>query len=160
MKRVLLLLVCSAIISLSGLLPWQRHDAAQLLPVETLLVDYDRRQVNLYAAQGLTGSGASLAEAMDDMADRAPGELFYGQVARVITSPGASALMLQAGIQSRLRLNTAVYLLDGDIAAAAEQVEAMEPRWRAQERRGTMTTLLEFCADGIAPQQITEEELA
>lgn len=160
MKRMLLLLAASAAAALSGLLPWQSHDAAELLPVQTLLVDYAGGQVYLRAGGGLEGAGRTLPEAMDAMAEEAPGELFFGQVTRVIAGRGASVLLLRAGEQSQLRLNTAVYQIECAAGALSERVESLEPYWQAQEGRGAVTTLLRFCADGEPPCRLTEEGMA
>lgn len=157
MKRLLLLLAVSAAASLCGLLPWQSHDAAELLPVQTLLVDYAGGQVYLRADGGLEGVGDTLAGAMDAMADEAPGELFFGQVTRVVAGRGAAVVLLRAGEQSLLRLNTAVYQAECAAGALAGTLESLEPYWQARESRGALTTLLSFCADGVPPQQLTEE---
>ena len=67
MKRLLLLLAVSAAASLCGLLPWQSHDAAELLPVQTLLVDYAGGQVYLRADGGPEGVGGALAGALESL---------------------------------------------------------------------------------------------
>jgi len=150
MKRVLLLLTASVMAAALGLLPWKSHDAAQLLPVETLLVDRKADTVRVSAGV-LTGEGGSLSEAMDALAAQAPGEMFFGQVSRVIVGADASALLTEAAKQAELRLNTAVYRVRGSAEALAERVAELEPYWRAQEQRGVLTTLLQFCADGMLP---------
>ena len=152
MKRMMLLLAAAALAAGCGLLPWRSSDAAALLPVETLLLDYEDGQVRLSAADGRSGEGSSLAAAMEDLASRAPGELFVGQVARVAVRPTALRLLPGAAADSLLRLNTAVYTWETDTL----DIDAGEPYWRAAEQRGTLTTLLQYCTEGKAPVRITE----
>ena len=156
MKRVLLLLAGLTLASLCGFLPWTRSDAAELLPVETLLVDINEGSVRLTAADGLEGNGVDLAEAMEDMRSQAPGELFFGQVSRVIASDRAVRLLADAAEDGLLRLNTAVYHCV-TAATLAATLQDLEPYWQANEQRGSLTTLLEFCADGTRPIYINEE---
>lgn len=155
MKRVMLLLAASVLAATTGFLPWKSHDAAQLLPVETLLIDQKADTVRVSAGT-LTGEGSSLPEALEALAAQAPGELFFGQVSRVVVGDGASALLTEAAQQATLRLNTAVYRVRGSVAKLTERVSELEPYWRAQERHGVLTTLLEFCADGTSPLCIGE----
>ena len=48
--------------------------------MSTLLIDVSEGQTVLYAVDELQGAGDDLAAAMEDMASRAPGNLFFGQV--------------------------------------------------------------------------------
>ena len=132
MRRALALLLCSAAAALLGLLPWRSQDAAALIPVQTLLLDVEGHQVVLRAEGGLEGRGRTLEEAMTQMAEQAPGVLFFGQTARVICGQDAAGLLLRAGIESRLRLSTAVYRVRGRAGALAPRVTELEPYW--QER--------------------------
>ncbi len=153
MRRALALLLCSAAAAVLGLLPWQSRDAARLLPVQTLLLDVEAQQVVLRADGGLEGRGRTLEEAMARMSDSAPGELFFGQTARVICGRDTAGLLLRAGLESRLRLSTAVYRVSGRAGSLADRLPELEPLWQARERRCGHTTLLSVCADGALPEE-------
>lgn len=154
MKRVAVFLMVCVLASILKLLPWERADVANLLPIETLVVDYENGRVILKAAEGNCGEGESLKAAMDDMTANAPGELFYGQVARIIVGPNADWVLQAAAKQSLLRLNVAVYQAV-ETEQLVETLEELEPRLRAQERRGALTTLLDYCVGEAAPQEVT-----
>ena len=157
MKRVIWLLAACALSSLCGLLPWKYSDAADLIPVETLLVDYRDGRVCLAGEDGLFGTGADLTAAMEDMRSRAPGNLFFGQVSRVVAGGRAATLLTAAAREGLLRLNTAIYSVPDAAAAFAEALPDLEPFWQAGETHGQLTTLLEFCADGKAPVALNKE---
>ena len=155
MKRVLVLLAGCALAAMTGFLPWKASDAASLLPVSTLLIDVSEGQTVLYAVDELQGAGDDLAAAMEDMASRAPGNLFFGQVERVVVSQDAMRVLYPAAKEALLRLNTAVYC--SRELGFTEEIAELEPYWSAAEQRGTLTTLLECCADGAIPVLLDEE---
>ncbi len=154
MKRVLVLLTACMLASVTGFLPWKQSDAAALLPVETLLVDQSKGKVQLAAMDGLYGEGNNLQEAMEDMASNAPGVLFFGQVTRVIVGMQGREVLQEGARLSLLRLNTAVYCASGRVEKLAGSLAELEPYLRAQEKRGQLTTLLQYCTDGKRPMLI------
>lgn len=156
MKRVLFLLAGFALAALCGFLPWKSGDAADLIPVETLLVDYKDGEVQLFAANGLEGQGKDFGSAMEKMQSQAPGNLFFGQVARVVAGQQAVALLPGAAKDGFLRLNAAVYrcMYAGQMS---DEIEDLEAYWRAGEQRGRLTSMLQYCADGTLPIYINEE---
>ena len=79
MKRLLLFLLAAALLSVSGLLPFERRDAAALEPLEALVVSVDGNQV-IVDGGSCRGLGVSFDEAMEDLGRSGKGDVFLGTV--------------------------------------------------------------------------------
>lgn len=88
MKKWALGIFAALAVGYFGLLPFESTDAGELYVVETLLVEADENQVRLYSGDTM-GSGATPAEAVQDMERKAPGQLFLRQTKRLIFCDGA-----------------------------------------------------------------------
>lgn len=94
MKRLFLFLLAAALLSVSGLLPFERRDAAALEPLEALVVSVDGNQV-IVDGGSCRGLGVSFDEAMEDLGRSGQGDVFFGTVSQVILAEPAVRLLPQ-----------------------------------------------------------------
>ncbi len=101
MRRRLLLL--AGLLAALAMLPFRGQDAAHLLPVQTLLVDWDGESCRLAADNGLAGSGPDLAAALGELEASAPGTVFLKTAEQVVLTRRALPLLDQVVQSPALR---------------------------------------------------------
>ena len=77
------LAAAAAAIALLSLLPFPRHDVADLRPIETLTVSYEKGLVRLSGGDCL-GLGNTVAEALEDLKRSSDGHVFLSTATQVI----------------------------------------------------------------------------
>ncbi len=123
MKQMAFWLAFAAVISALGLWPSRACDAAELLPAQVLVVDASKGEVRVEADCGVSGSGRSLDEALEDMKRHAPGELFLDTAEHVVLCQRAWYLLPQAASSRALRPAAKLCRAEGELPGA-EQVLA------------------------------------
>ncbi len=134
------------IIALAGLgilwaiRPFQGIDAGSLCVVETLLVE--PKQGEIYVASGaLNGTGATVSEALQDMAEHTPGTLFLRQVRRVILCDDEAGIQSLMGLPEEIPMGALIYT-SGETAASLQAQDALDQVLEAREQRDrTMPSL-------------------
>jgi len=106
MKKLILFSVLMAAVAASGLIPFERHDVADLKPVQALVVSYDRGYIDLNGGE-VRGRGRTWKEAMADLHRSGSGTVFLSTAEQIIL------------VQSAVRLLPEV-LSDGDLRPAAQ----------------------------------------
>lgn len=102
------------IIALAGLaLLWAVHpfrgvDAGSLCVVETLLIEPQGNRVRVAAGE-LNGTGGTVSEALENMAENTPGTLFLRQVRRIILCGGENAGGQVMELPDEIPLGTIIY---------------------------------------------------
>ena len=92
MKQVIWLVVLAAVLSLTGLLPFESSDVASLVPVETLTVDMKENQVILNGGE-CQGRGETWETALEDLRHGAEGTVFLGTAEQVVLSKRAASVL-------------------------------------------------------------------
>ena len=118
--------------------PFPSRDTGELYIVETLLVEAEASGVRLSTGE-IAGAGYTVAEAVADLEEHAPGQLFLRQTCRVIFCGGAEAFCDPLSLPEDLPVG--VYLYRSD-----DKAEDMDTKWigqvlAAKERREDLTTL-------------------
>lgn len=126
MRRVICFAVLAALAGVTGLLPFSPTEAADLIVVQTLVVceDADGR-VRVYGPDGLSGAGAQISDAIDELAGRVPGQLFLGACEQLVFAGGSTDALADAAHGDTLRPAVRVYLSAEPACGLAEQEEAL-----------------------------------
>lgn len=106
-KRLLLLAVLAAVLRISGLLPFESSDVAQLNPVETLVISLDGETVTISGGD-CVGIGESWETALADLRLAAEGTLFLGTAEQVVLCGQAKTLLEEIAAGDDLRPAAAV----------------------------------------------------
>ncbi len=120
--------------------PFQGIDAGSLCVVETLLVE--PKQGGIYVASGaLNGTGATVSEALQDMAEHTPGALFLRQVRRIILCDDEAGIQPLMGLPEEIPMGALIYT-SGETAASLQTQDALDQVLEAREQRNrTMPSL-------------------
>lgn len=92
MKRIFWIAAVAVLVKLTGLVPFESSDVANLAPVEALTVTMAQNQVVLDGGD-CRGYGADWDAALQDLRDGAEGKLFLGTAEQVILSKDALELL-------------------------------------------------------------------
>jgi len=97
-----LLLAVAAAAVCSGLLPFERNDVAQLVPVEALVISLENDRIVLDGGK-CKGSGETWEQAWEDFYSAAEGSVFLGTAEYVVLSGGAVRLLPEVVRHADLR---------------------------------------------------------
>lgn len=113
MKQIVWFLLLAAVLSMTGLLPFDNNDVASLVPVQALTVDVKEDQVILDG--GLCqGRGENWQQALEDLRNSADGAVFLGTAEHVILSKRAVALLPDVIRSRELRPAAVICVCPGD----------------------------------------------
>lgn len=127
------------IIALAGLaVLWAVHpfhgvDAGSLCVVETLLIEAEQGQVRV-AAGTLDGTGDTVTEALEDMAENTPGTLFLRQIRRIILCGEQNGVRRVMELPDEIPLGAIVYTSTKTVAELQRQ-DDLEQVLEAREQR-------------------------
>lgn len=93
-KRLLLLLAAAAVLRVTGLLPFESSDVAQLVPVQALVVSMENGKVVMDGGECL-GIGEDWDSAWQDLRQSADGHVFLGTADHVVLCGDAVSLLPQ-----------------------------------------------------------------
>ena len=116
------LTLLAALLAAAWLLPFRGQDPADLLPVQTLVMDCREGQVYLYGDGGLVGQGASPAQAMDTLVQNAPGRAYLSQTEHLAVTQRALDQVGELYEAASLRLACGVFRLSGEILPKPEDL--------------------------------------
>ena len=117
MKKLALFLVLLAICTLAAVSGQESHDAAELVPVQALVIDAESGRITVTADTGDTGSGPNLDAAFADLRAGCAGTLFTQTAEHVILTQKAWYLMPQVSVSAQLRPAAKLYRAVGGIDA-------------------------------------------
>ncbi len=159
MKKWLLCLAAVAAVGALDLWPFPQQDAGELYLVETLLVEADGRQVTLRSGE-LSGSGGTSAEALEEMEQRAPGQLFLRQTRRIIFCNGAERFCDPMELPEPLPMGACVYCCPEAAKDLEEKKlnQVLEARERRNERTPTLAQMKNSVVSGVQPDLAPIEE--
>lgn len=98
---------------ISGLLPFENLEIADLVPVETLTVSVEQNHVVLDGGR-CSGRGKNWQTALDDLYNGAEGIVFLGTAEQVVLTKQAVSLLPQMINSGALRPGAAVCVCPGD----------------------------------------------
>ena len=92
MKKLIWFIALTAALSMTGLLPFENHDVASLVPVEALTVDLKENRVIL-RGKDCQCRGEDWHSALEDLQKGADGTVFLGTAEQVVLSQRAVSLL-------------------------------------------------------------------
>ncbi len=155
-KQIALVVVLVALAALTGFWPFENVDAAEVVPVETLVIARDGETIQLYADDGLTAQGPTLAQALEQMAAAAPGTVFFGTVQRVILTQNAMDLTKELFLRTEFRPSVWVYAAAGQ---AEEADAAVLAAYEARQKDGATLCRVIGAALGGPTVQVAKVEI-
>ena len=108
-KISIALLAAASVISLC-MLPRTGTDAAKLLPAQVLVIAQEEGQITVESDNGVSGSGATLPDALEAMRESAEGTLFLDTAEHIVLLQSAQALLPAAARQRQFRPAAPVHL--------------------------------------------------
>ena len=124
-KISIALLAAASVISLC-MLPRTGTDAAKLLPAQVLVIAQEEGQITVESDNGVSGSGATLPDALASMRENAEGTLFLDTAEHIVLLQSAQALLPAAARQRQFRPAAKLYLADMDVLAAEDCVDFLQ----------------------------------
>ena len=101
-KRLLMVAALAAALRISGLLPFETRDVAQLKPVEALVVSEKEGQLVLNGGE-TAGNGTDWEIALEDLRQGAEGTLFLGTAEQIVLCGGAKRYLRQIADSEAMR---------------------------------------------------------
>ena len=102
MKKLILIAVLAAVLRLTGLLPFESSDVAELLPVEALTVSVQGDTVTV-RGKDCMGVGADWESALHDLTASGSGRVFLGTAEQIVLCGDAVRLLQQVAESEELR---------------------------------------------------------
>lgn len=142
MKRIVLFLLFAAALRMSGLLPFESRDVAQLVPVEALVVSLEGKTVVLDGGEA-KGRGESWSEALADLEQSAGGAVFLSTAEQIVLTGRTMALLPEIVSCSSLRPAAVVCFAPGEPPDPAEVSEYLSAHDGQQTIQRIRTALLQ-----------------
>lgn len=125
-KKLVVLAALAVVLRVTGLLPFQSSDVAELVPVQALVVSMENGKVFLDGG-GCLGVGTDWESALEDLNQSAEGHVFLGTADHVVLCGEAVSLLQQIARSEALRPAASLCVCpDGviDAKSAAEYLNA------------------------------------
>lgn len=124
-KKIVLLAVLAAALRLSGLLPFESSDVAELVPVRALVVCMQAEKVVLDGGD-CHGVGADWNSAWEDLHSSADGHVFLGTADHVVLCGNAVSLLPQVASSRELRPAASVCVCPDSVPDAEEAADYLD----------------------------------
>ena len=108
MRKLWLLFALALVLGVYHAIPFQTSDVASLLPVQTLVIHAAEGQCQVACGGDLTGTGATLAEALEDLQVDAAGHVFLATAQQIVVS-GTGDIWQQLAEMRQLRPAAQLY---------------------------------------------------
>ena len=142
MKRFVCLALAAAAVKISGLLPFESRDVAQLVPVEALVVSVEQGAVKLDGGD-CRGCGADWDEALEDLRRGADGTVFLGTAEQVVVAESAIGLLPDVIRCEALRPAAVLCVCRGEIPSAKEAAAYLSAHNAGMTLRRVQALMLE-----------------
>ncbi len=132
MKKLLYVLLLGAAL----LTPERKQENHKLLPVELVSIRIETNQVILETDSGEMGIGSDVSEAVQNLKDTAPGNIYLDTADTLLIGPGGEVAAYQ--LAGRLKGSIRVCLTEEqlDLEQAAEYLGAHRPQVRLKDFSG------------------------
>lgn len=140
MKRIAVFLLLAAALRMSGLLPFESRDVADLVPVQALTVSLDGQTLVLDGGEA-QGRGETWEEALSDLDKSTGGDVFLSTAEHLILTGAAVDLLPEIVKSSALRPAAQVCFAPGappEPSEAADYLSAYETAWTVQRIRAAL----------------------
>lgn len=151
-RKLFVLVALAAAFRLSGLLPFQSSDVAELVPVQALVISVEDGEIRLDGGDCL-GVGADWDSAWEDLQKSASGHVFLGTVDHVIVC-GEGLSLLPKVVESRA-FRSAV-----SVCSASEIVPNAKLAANYLSAHGGSVTLRQLRALRLHPGEVRLPQLA
>ena len=108
MRKLWLLFALALVLGVYHAIPFQTSNVASLLPVQTLVIHAAEGQCQVACGGDLTGTGATLAEALEDLQVDAAGHVFLATAQQIVVS-GTGDIWQQLAEMRQLRPAAQLY---------------------------------------------------
>ena len=151
----------AALLAAAWLLPFRGQDPADLLPVQTLVMDCRDGQVYLYGDGGLEGQGASPAQAMDALVQNAPGRAYLAQTEHLVVTQPALSQVAALYEAASLRLACGVFQLSGQTLPRPEDLTDYLTAWSKRSEPCRLARFLdnELAGQAAGPPRLDPERM-
>lgn len=150
-KKLFLLAALAAILRLTGLLPFQSSDVAELVPVQALVISVEDGEIRLDGGDCL-GVGMDWDSAWKDLQNGGKGHVFLGTVDHVIFCGEALSLLPQL-VESHLLRPAA------SVCSSSEGVPNAKLAAEYLSAHGGMVTLQQLRALRLRPGEVRLPQL-
>lgn len=133
-KKWIVGMLAALIVAYLGLWPFDSLDAGEIYMVETLLISGEDGKINVYT-RDVSAEGGTVNEAIKNLAERTPGQLFLRQTKRVIFCGGAEERIDICTMPRELPIGVIIYRSNQEPEKLQEDYDEMERRLGAKERR-------------------------
>lgn len=137
MKRIALFLLLAAALRMSGFLPFESRDVADLVPIQALTVSLDGKTLVLDGGEA-QGRGRTWNEALADLDRSAEGDVFLSTAEHLILTGEAVKLLPEIVESGVLRPAAQVCFAPGappELSEATAYLSAHETDWTVQRVR-------------------------
>lgn len=134
MKKYLLGAAVLLLLSYTGGMPFVKKDTGQLIVVETLAVTKAAQGYHLYGAD-TNGAGESLEAALGNLKENAAGQLFMGQMKRIILCGENWGQEIFRETPEEIPLGAFVYQTQKPLDLVMEELETLEKQLNAREQQ-------------------------
>lgn len=144
MKKLILAAVLALLLLYGDIAPFEPVDAGEMCIVETLFVEKSGNQIRL-VAKDAEGAGETIADAVSDMKEEAPGRLFLRQVKRVVFCGSETENVDFLSMPSDIPIGAAVYATRDRADDLLEGLETLEKKLNVREKeKRTVATLAQI----------------
>lgn len=133
-KKWIVGMLAALIVAYLGLWPFDSLDAGEIYMVETLLISGEDGKINVYT-RDVSAEGGTVNEAIKNLAERTPGQLFLRQTKRIIFCGGAEERIDICTMPRELPIGVIIYRSSQEPEKLQEDYDEMERRLEAKERR-------------------------
>lgn len=109
MKRILRLLLAAAFLAGLAMLPFHAGEAADLLPVKTVIITKSGREYVVDVGAGVKAAGKTLAEALERLREEVTGKIFFGTADQVVVTDAAADVLEELTESQALRPAAGLY---------------------------------------------------
>jgi len=144
MKKLILAAAAALLFAYGDVAPFEPVDAGEMCIVETLFVEKSGNQIRL-VAKDAEGAGETIADAVSDMKQEAPGRLFLRQVKRVVFCGSETENVDFLSMPSDIPIGAAVYATRDRADDLLEGLETLEKKLDVREKeKRTVATLAQI----------------
>lgn len=144
MKYWILAAVGTILLIYGDIGPFEPVDAGEMCIVETLFVEKTGNQIRLVAEEA-EGTGSTMAEAVSDMEDEAPGKLFLRQVKRVVFCGNGAESLDFLSMPEDIPVGAAVYATKDKADDLLEGIDTLEKKLDVREKeKSSVATLAQI----------------
>lgn len=115
MKKLLCVFAAVAAAGYLGLLPFDAHDVADIIPAQTCFIMKDGTQYVVDVGAGVKAVGDTLKKALDALQEQTAGSVFFGTCEQVVLAGDTETLLADIAREDAFRPAAKVYTADAPL---------------------------------------------